>query len=393
MALLLGDLPSGRDHQDNGETAKPSSQRIIRRTSGVPRLARDHVAFGCTRTAAGAGELADGPGWRGHFLERPPRVAGAKTGWPQAPHRRISAFRARVPVSSSCPGGLRHWDVYAMTGGFSSARFRRAGPSRPQAKAAEARHKMCAPVARKARARDQDKNFRSASTSIPGPRHPSRSRASGCSAAGIGPRPPRAGSRSPTRPPPPTGPAGTRPPGTGSTAARRTRRSCRCPARPSWTRHRHDPQPAAEDTRCPVRARRPRHLLEQHPHRVRAELAAPAGQRGDVRLPPSPPAPRPPSRPGPATPASRSAPRRWWYRPSASLAITCPYPQFRPRNSHSASTKYTISRAGSSRRRCSRVPVTSMTSSTSSGGNALVSTPTEIRSGSQPSGDRPSEPS
>ncbi len=97
--------------------------------------------------------------------------------------------------------------------------------------------------------------------------------------------------------------------------------------------------------------------------------------------------------PGASFPASRSAPRCWQYSPSASLAITWPYPQFRPRNSHKASTKYAISRAGNSRRRCSRVPVTSMTSSTSSGGNALVRTPTEIRSGSQPSGDKPSEPS
>ena len=103
-------------------------------------------------------------------------------------------------------------------------------------------------------------------------------------------------------------------------------------------------------------------------------------------------------RPGPGVhpqprrspPASKSAPRRWQYRPSASLAITCPYPQFRPRNSHRASTKYTISRAGSSRLRCSRVPVASMTSSTSSGGNALVRTPAEIRSGSHPSGGKPS---
>ena len=46
---------------------------------------------------------------------------------------------------------------------------------------------MCAPVARKARARDQDRNFRSASTSMPGPKHPSRSRASGCSAVRYGP--------------------------------------------------------------------------------------------------------------------------------------------------------------------------------------------------------------
>jgi hypothetical protein len=51
-----------------------------------------------------------------------------------------------------------------------------------------------------------------------------------------------------------------------------------------------------------------------------------------------------------------------------------------------------MSRAGKSRLRCSRVPVTFTTSSTSSGGNALVNTPTEIRSGSQPPGDNPSEP-
>ena len=50
--------------------------------------------------------------------------------------------------------------------------------------------------------------------------------------------------------------------------------------------------------------------------------------------------------PGASFPASRSAPRCWLYSPSASLAITCPYPQFRPRNSHKASTKYAISRAG-----------------------------------------------
>ena len=104
-----------------------------------------------------------------------------------------------------------------------------------------------------------------------------------------------------------------------------------------------------------------------------------------------PPAPAQP--PGSSCPASRSAPRRWQYRPSASFSITCPYPQFRPRNSHKARTKYTISRAGSSRRRCSRVPVAPTTSSTSSGGNALVRTPIEIRSGSQPSGGKPSEPS
>ena len=94
------------------------------------------------------------------------------------------------------------------------------------------------------------------------------------------------------------------------------------------------------------------------------------------------PSPAPTQPPGSSCcPASRSAARRWWYSPSASLVITCPYPQFRPRNSHSASTKYTISRAGSSRRRCSRAPASSTAASTSSGVKTLVSTPTEIRSG------------
>src|SRR2546430_8980282 len=42
-------------------------------------------------------------------------------------------------------------------------------------KDAEARHKMCAPVARNSRASAQDRNLRSASTSIPGPEQPLRS--------------------------------------------------------------------------------------------------------------------------------------------------------------------------------------------------------------------------
>ena len=46
---------------------------------------------------------------------------------------------------------------------------------------------MCAPVARTARARDQDRKFRSASTSMPGPRQCSRSRARDCSPAVYGP--------------------------------------------------------------------------------------------------------------------------------------------------------------------------------------------------------------
>ena len=102
--------------------------------------------------------------------------------------------------SSPAPSSGTVCTVYSMTrtviagpsllrGGFSSARYVPSGRTFTgrKAKAAEARHKMCAPVARKARARDQDKNFRSASTSIPGPRHPSRSRASGCSADRYGP--------------------------------------------------------------------------------------------------------------------------------------------------------------------------------------------------------------
>ena len=139
--------------------------------------------------------------------------------------------------------------------------------------------------------------------------------------------------------------------------------------------------------------------------------AGPATCPDNIRTGPAPSLPRPRDseemsgshhwRPPPAStrppaarrPASRPAPRRWQHRPPVSLAIPCPYPQFRPRNSHNASAKHTTSQAWNSRRRRSRVPATSMTSSTSSGGNALVSTPTEIRSGSQPSGESPSEPS
>jgi len=61
--------------------------------------------------------------------------------------------------------------------------------------------------------------------------------------------------------------------------------------------------------------------------------------------------------------------------------------------SHSANTKYTINRAGSSRLRCSRVSVVATTWSTSSGGNALLSPPTDTRSGNHPGGQRPADPS
>ena len=155
-------------------------------------------------------------------------------------------------------------------------------------------------------------------TGTSGPRAPasrgrssaSRSRASGCSAARYGPI------AAPSRLPVPD-------------SAAATHRTCgNAPSR-DWFDGRPknasfsllsgtsvvDPsigdhaQPAAEHPRRPVRSRRPRHLLEQHPHRVRAELPAPARQRGDVRLPPPPALRRhPPSRPGPA--ARPAGPRR-----------------------------------------------------------------------------------
>ena len=70
-------------------------------------------------------------------------------------------------------------------GGFSSARYVPSGSALTgrSANEAEARHRMCAPVASTARARDHDRNCRSASTSIPGPKQPSRSAASDCSAS------------------------------------------------------------------------------------------------------------------------------------------------------------------------------------------------------------------
>jgi hypothetical protein len=79
---------------------------------------------------------------------------------------------------------------------------------------------MCAPVARKPRAADQDRNLRSASTTMSGPKQPSRSAASGCSASDYGRSLRPAGCRSRILPPRPTGPAGTPRPATGSTAFR-----------------------------------------------------------------------------------------------------------------------------------------------------------------------------
>ena len=152
---------------------------------------------------------------------------------------------------------------------------------------------MCAPVASTARARDQDRKFRSASTSMPGPRQCSRSKASDCSPPGI---------RAQRRPEQAPGPG----------LGRRDPSDLRERAVPGLIRgppeergvllavrhvrrgpvHRDHPQPAAEDARRAARARRPRRVLEQHPDRVGAQLPAPARQRGDVRLPPPPALPR-----------------------------------------------------------------------------------------------------
>ena len=256
---------------------------------------------------------------------------------------------------------------------------------------------MCAPVARNSRASAQDRNLRSASTSIPGPKQPlsSRSRASACSLSRYGPR------DAPSRLPVP------------DSAAASHRTCANAPSR-AWLDGRpkcssfgglsgtSEVDPSMETTRSP----------QQNTPGVPSSPIGPATCSNRNRTGAGPSLPRPRDseemfgcrhrRPSPAPtqppgssccPASRSAARRWWYSPSASLVITCPYPQFRPRNSHSASTKYTISRAGSSRRRCSRAPASSTAASTSSGVKTLVSTPTEIRSGSQPSGESPSEPS
>ena len=50
--------------------------------------------------------------------------------------------------------------------------------------------------------------------------------------------------------------------------------------------HRDDPQLAAEHPRRAVRRGRPGHPLEQHPHRIGAQLPPAPRQRGDVRQPP-----------------------------------------------------------------------------------------------------------
>jgi hypothetical protein len=63
----------------------------------------------------------------------------------------------------------------------------RSGSARRTAKDAEARHRMCAPVASTSRAREWDWKLRSASTSIPGPNAAGRSRAKVCFTERAGP--------------------------------------------------------------------------------------------------------------------------------------------------------------------------------------------------------------
>ena len=255
---------------------------------------------------------------------------------------------------------------------------------------------MCAPVARNSRASAQDKNLRSASTSIPGPKHPVSRSVAGqdLSLSRSGPGMPRAGSPSPTSPPPATAPAGTPRHGPGWTAAE---------MRGIGFFVRHVRRRPVDQTRPGARSRTPRgHRPRRSARRpartgtgpVPAELAAASRQRGDVRLPPPPPL----SRVNPAArihllPVQQVTGAPLVIQPVGELGHHLPVPAFRARNSPTASTKYITSRAGRSRRRCSRAPAASTAASTSSAVKTLARTPTEIRSGSQPSGDSPSEPS
>ena len=253
---------------------------------------------------------------------------------------------------------------------------------------------MRAPVARNSRPSAQDRNLPCTSTSIPGPKRLLKKVAGQRLLIPVQPSTRPAGSRSRTPPRQPPDLRERSVPGLVGRAAEVLVVDLAVRNVQGQPVDRDDPQPAAGHPGCPLVPDQPRDLLEQEPDRRRAELAAAPRQRGDVRRLPSPPLPASTQPPGSSCcPASRPAARRWWYSPSASLVITCPYPQFRPRNSHNASTKYITSRAGSSGRRCSRAPASATAASTSSGVKTLASTPTEIRSGSQPSGESPSEPS
>ena len=148
---------------------------------------------------------------------------------------------------------------------------------------------MCAPVARKARARDQDRNLRSASTSIPAPKQLQQVHGQRLLRGRYGPI------DAPSRLPVPD-------------SAAATHRACGNAPNRDWldgrpknapfllavrhvrdrSVHRDDPQPAAEHPGSAICPCWPRYLLEQHPDRFCAQLAAAPRQGGDVRLLPPP---------------------------------------------------------------------------------------------------------
>jgi len=207
---------------------------------------------------------------------------------------------------------------------------------------------MCAPVGEEVtRARDQDRNLRSASTSIPGPKPP-EVQASGCSAVRYGPMaaPSRLPVQDSARRHPPDLRERAVPGLVGGPPEERVILLLSGTVRQRPV-HRDHAQARSRTPPAPVGRCRPRHLLEQHPHRVRAELAAPAGQGRDVRLASTrrPPRRRPSARvqaPGQqvrAPAAGGTGRRRAWPSPARTRCSG-------PGTATSASTKYTISRAG-----------------------------------------------
>ena len=185
---------------------------------------------------------------------------------------------------------------------------------------------MCAPVAKNSRASAQDRNLRSASTSIPARsiRSPAGRGPGPARSPGTVPATPPAGSRSRTPPPPAT--ALRERPVTGLIRRTAEMRGVRRLVRHVRRRpvHRDDPQPAAEHPRRPLIPDRPRDLLEQEPDRCRAELArGPATAKRCSAASTAARRPRPPSRPGPAPrpaghrrAADRTARRPAWSSPA-----------------------------------------------------------------------------
>ena len=151
---------------------------------------------------------------------------------------------------------------------------------------------MCAPVARKARAADQDRNLRSARTSHAGAEAAQQVRGQRLLGVGIA-----ADRRAQQAAGPGLGrrdPPGLRErPVPGLVRRPAEERGVLAAVRHVGHRpvHRDHAQPAAEHPQRPVRPRRPGHVLEQHPHRISAQLPPAPRQRGDVRQPPLPPAP------------------------------------------------------------------------------------------------------